>query len=57
MLKQKHVVLNYIVIILLIFTITRFGRRKTMLGLLLLVVVVGTLSSFAPNYPTFLIGR
>merc|ERR1719184_489952 len=34
----------------------RFGRRKTMLGLLFLTVIVGTLSSFAPNYPTFLIG-
>jgi len=34
----------------------RFGRRKTMLGLLLLVVTVGTLSSFAPNYPSFLVG-
>merc|ERR1719347_697357 len=34
----------------------RFGRRKTMLGLLLLVVVVGTISSFSPNYPSFIVG-
>eukprot|EP00090_Calanus_glacialis_P000129 TRINITY_DN10082_c0_g1_i1.p1 TRINITY_DN10082_c0_g1~~TRINITY_DN10082_c0_g1_i1.p1 ORF type:complete len:591 (-),score=101.96 TRINITY_DN10082_c0_g1_i1:22-1794(-) len=35
----------------------KFGRRKTMLGLLLLTVLVGTLSSFSPNYPCFLAGN
>jgi len=33
----------------------RFGRRQTMLGLLLLTVVAGTISSFSPNYFVFLI--
>eukprot|EP00088_Acartia_fossae_P014886 TRINITY_DN18038_c0_g1_i1.p1 TRINITY_DN18038_c0_g1~~TRINITY_DN18038_c0_g1_i1.p1 ORF type:complete len:399 (-),score=52.45 TRINITY_DN18038_c0_g1_i1:31-1227(-) len=33
----------------------RFGRRHTMLCLLLLTVVAGTISSFTPNYPAFLI--
>ena len=35
----------------------RFGRRRTMLGLLLTTIIVGTLSSFSPNYPAFLVGQ
>jgi len=34
----------------------RFGRRRTMLALLLTTILVGTLSSFSPNYPAFLVG-
>jgi len=34
----------------------KFGRRKTMIVLLLVTVLVGTLSSFSPNYPSFLVG-
>lgn len=34
----------------------RFGRRRTMLCLLLITVLVGTASSFSPNYPLFLVG-
>eukprot|EP00092_Neocalanus_flemingeri_P007851 GFUD01008476.1.p1 GENE.GFUD01008476.1~~GFUD01008476.1.p1 ORF type:complete len:593 (+),score=112.20 GFUD01008476.1:105-1883(+) len=34
----------------------KFGRRKTMLGLLISTIIVGTLSSFSPNYPSFLVG-
>jgi len=33
----------------------RYGRRPTMMGLLLLVVVSGTASSFTTNYPSFLL--
>ena len=35
----------------------RFGRRRTMLALLLTTILVGTLSSFSPNYPAFLVGN
>ena len=35
----------------------RFGRRRTMLALLLITILVGTLSSFSPNYPAFLVGN
>jgi len=34
----------------------RWGRKRTMLCLLITVIIVGTASSFSPNYPTFLVG-